>query len=182
MPRRPLFCWNMLWRLVDLIAMVLLVDLGDDRVLIVASHIVGNALGDKEGGNAFHRFHLIPLVVGIKVDLGAVVQIYVIFQATMIVVGLNTDYLGIGEMLLDKGGDGFGQSLDCSGGSSLSLGRILSHCRIGRSGLYRLLLGRHGDLLLLVSVIIVTAAGPERKQRYANRQYFEIHLAHMFWF
>ena len=94
----------------DFIAKVLLVDLDDGHILIVALYIGGDSLRDEGCGNAFSsRFNGFPLVIGIKVEFGAVVQIDVILHAAMIVIGLNTHYRSIGEILLDESGDGVGQ-------------------------------------------------------------------------
>ena len=94
----------------DFIAIVLLVDLDDGHILIVALHIAGDALGDEGGGNGLGvAIDGFPLVIGIEVELGAVVQIDVILHAAMIVIGLNTHYRSIGEILLDESGDGVGQ-------------------------------------------------------------------------
>ena len=89
--------------------MILLVDFGNDHVLVVALHIGGYTLGNEESGNTLHGFHFFPLVIGIKVNLGTVVQIDVIFHTAMFLIGLDTGDRGIGEMLFDKSGDGFGQ-------------------------------------------------------------------------
>ena len=64
-------------------------------------------------------------------------------------------------MLLDEVGDGGGQCLGICCGSSLGLSSLslcgilsLSHGRIGRSGLYGLLLNSgHSDLLLLGVIV-----------------------------